>query len=150
MIAICLFVIAISSISASAFDMRADEAQFDTKRKVYHLAGNVTAKLNGKTFIADKIVIYMNENGKDAKRVIATGNVCYRDKKISVTAKSCESNMFLVTFLKDVVIEGKDYGILKADRIVYQFKSGIVNITSKNRVKFILDNGIESKLIKKK
>ena len=60
MIAICLFVIAISSISASAFDMRADEAQFDTKRKVYHLAGNVTAKLNGKTFIADKIVIYMN------------------------------------------------------------------------------------------
>ncbi len=148
--AIYLVIIAISAISASAFDMSADEAQFDTKRKVYSLVGNVKAKLNGKTFMADKIIIYMKKNGRDAKRVIATGNVNYSDDKISVTAKNCESDMFSVTFLKDVVIEGKKYGILNADRIVYQIKTGVVNITSKNRVKFVLDSSIETKLTKKK
>lgn len=148
--AIYLVIIAISAISASAFDMSADEAQFDTKRKVYSLVGNVKAKLNGKTFMADKIIIYMKKNGRDAKRVIATGNVNYSDDKISVTAKNCESDMFSVTFLQDVVIEGKEYGILNADRIVYQIKTGGVNITSKNRVKFVLDSSIETKLTKKK
>ena len=150
MTAIWFFIIAIFAVSASAFDMSADEAQFDTKQKVYRLIGNVVVKLNGKTFMADSIVIYMKDNGRDAKKVIATGNVNYSDEKISVTAKSCESNMFSVTFLKDVVIEGRDYGILKAEKVVYQIKTGIVNITSKNRVKFILDSGIETKVIKKK
>ncbi len=138
------------SASVNAFDVKADEAQFDTKKKVCHLVGNVIAKLNGKTFMADKIVIHMEKNGREAKKVVATGNVHYSDEKISVTAKRCESNMLSVTFSKDVVVEGNDYGILKADRIVYQLKTGMVNITSKNRVKFMLDSCIEKKLQKKK
>ena len=129
------------SASVNAFDVKADEAQFDTKKKVC---------LNGKTFMADKIVIHMEENGREAKKVVATGNVHYTDEKISVTAKRCESNMLSVTFSKDVVVEGNDYGILKADRIVYQIKTGMVNITSKNRVKFMLNSCIEKKLQKKK
>ena len=138
------------STSVNAFDLKADEAQFDTKRKVHYLIGNVIANLNGKTFMADMIVIHMKENGAEAKKVIATGNVSYSDGKILVTAKKCESDMLSVTFQKDVVIKGNDYGTLKADRVVYQIKTGIVNITSKNRVKFVLDGNVEKKLTKKK
>ena len=100
--------------------------------------------------MADMIVIHMKENGTEAKKVIATGNVSYSDGKILVTAKKCESDMLSVTFQKDVVIKGNDYGTLKADRVVYQIKTGIVNITSKNRVKFVLDGNVEKKLTKKK
>lgn len=148
----CWFFVAISVISAklNAFETQADEVQFDTKKHICHLTGNVIAKINGKTFMADKVVIYMKNNLKKPNKVIAIGNVTYSDDRLKVKAKNCECDMATVTFRKDVIIEGEDYGVMKADRIVYQIKTGIVNITAKKRVKFVLDSVIERKLQKKK
>lgn len=139
----------ILSASIHAFETTADEVQFDTKRNICYLTGNVVAKLSGKTFMADNIVIYMQKFRKKPNKIIAKGNVTYSDGKVLVKAKRCESDITTVTFSENVVIEGKDYGTMKADWVVYQIKTGEVSITSKNRVKCILDARIEKKLKKK-
>ena len=100
--------------------------------------------------MADKVVIYMKNNLKKPNKIIAIGNVTYSDDRLKVKAKNCECDMVTVTFRKDVIIEGEDYGVMKADQVVYKIKTGTVNVAAKNRVKFILDSAVERKLQKKK
>ena len=58
--------------------------------------------------------------------------------------------MVFVVFSHDVVIEGADFGKLEADKATYTISTKKIDLTSKKKVKLILDESVESRLSKKK
>ena len=133
--------------SSYSLETSADDVQIDTKNGVCNLSGSVVTKINDKTFKADKITIYLKDN-KPCK-IIANGNVRYSDKKVEVISQTCVSDMKYIRFVGKVIIEGKRYGKINADKLSYDISSGKVQIVAKKRVKFVLDRQIEKKITKK-
>ncbi len=129
-----------------AFEAKSDKATLDAKNGIHCLTGNVRAKFNDKVFEADTIVIYMSRSNNKPTRIIAKGEVKYTDGANTVRARMCESDMKTVTFLQNVTIEGKEYGELKADRLVYEILSKKIRIFSQHRVKLVLSEKVENKI----
>ena len=130
----------------AAFEAKSEKVRLDTKNGVYYLTGHVQVKISNKVFEADKVVIYMEQCNNKPSRIIATGEVKYNDIDNTVKARMCKSDMKTVTFLQDVTIEGKEYGELEADRLVYEISSKKIKIFSHRRVKLVLGEKVENKI----
>ena len=142
------------TFSSFALETTADEISIDSEQGIYTLTGNAVAKEDEKTFKADKIVIYKKNSEKRPTKINAEGKVVYEDGETVITSdfcdSDCDSNMdFVVTFSQNVILQGPDFGLIHADKAKYNTTTKAMDLTSKNKVKLILDKEIESDFNKK-
>lgn len=133
----------------SALNTVADNITIDSEKGIYTLIGNAVAEEEGKTFNADKIVVYKKDNEKRPSKIEAFGNVVYKDESTTITSDHCESDMDFVTFSTNVILKGPDFGTIRADNAKYDTKNKTMDITAKKRVQLDLDEGLESEFNKK-
>lgn len=132
-----------------ALETTADEISIDSENGIYTLTGNATAKQDGKTFHADKIIVYKKDSQKHPSKIEASGNVSYKEDSTIITSDDCESDMDFVTFSKNVILKGPEFGIIHADKAKYNTKNKTMDITSKKKVKLNLDKKLEDEFNEK-
>ena len=146
-----IFSVAFVFLTSSSFalETNADEISIDSEQGIYTLTGNAVAKEDEKTFKANKIVIYKKDSEKRPTKINAEGNVVYEDGETVITSDFCDSDMDFVTFSQNVILRGPDFGLIHADEAKYNTTTKKMDLTSKNKVKLILDKEIESDFNKK-
>jgi len=132
-----------------ALETTADEISLDSENGIYTLTGNATAEEDGKIFQADKIIVYKKDSQKQPSKIEAYGNVSYKEDNTIITSDNCESNMEFVTFSKNVILKGPEFGIIYADKAKYNTKNKTMDITSKKKVKLNLDEKLEAEFNEK-
>lgn len=132
-----------------ALETTADEISIDSENGIYTLTGNATAEEDGKIFQADKIIVYKKDSQKRPSKIEAYGNVSYKEDDTIITSDDCESDMDFVTFSKNVILKGPEFGIIHADKAKYNTKNKTMDITSKKKVKLNLDKKLEAEFNEK-
>jgi lipopolysaccharide assembly outer membrane protein LptD (OstA) len=128
------------NFSAYSLETTADEMLIDSEKHIHTLNGNAVAMWDDKVFKADIIVIYKKEDEKMPTKITATGNVSYEEKGLIVMSKYCESDMKIVIFTEKVVLKGDEFGVINADKAVYNIETKKVDITASEKVKLLLNH----------
>ncbi|MDR0695904.1 MAG: hypothetical protein LBF56_04050 [Holosporales bacterium] len=125
-------------MAEDAIETSSDEMSFDIETNECVLSGNAVVKYNDKTFKAMSIT--MNKSKSDAlpQKMVATGGVYFEDRHITIRAKTCRIDDNTATFSGGITITSNEIGIITAEKLKYDVRTGKVNITSKNWTKLVL------------
>lgn len=118
------FVICVINIAkCDQINTEADEVQIENGS--YILSGNAKVTEGEKTFTADKIKTIPDG---ETQKIIATGNVQYTEPNITITSNQCISKNDIIEFSGNAILNKKDLGESKSDKIIYNTKDKKVRI----------------------
>ena len=130
--------LAVALSFAERISIKADSFTAQKDKVVYE--GHVVLKTDkGKKLLCDRLVLFLDENGK-LKRINAIGHVVYSDGKYKATGHAAISypDKQLLVLEGNAVVSGK-MGLLKGDKIVYNIKTRDVEVKSRTRVSSVID-----------
>ncbi len=97
---------------------------------------------SGKKIFCDRLIVFLTKDGK-VDKIVAGGNVIYKDGKYTATGNV----MIYYPNKKEVVLQGNavvktKHGVLQGDKIVYNLKTGAVDVKSQSTVSgvFVIEN----------
>ena len=131
-------ILAVNLTFAEKITVQADKFKSEEEKLVY--IGNVVLKTDkGKVVNCDKLVIFLDKNGK-IKKAMALGHVKYKDKKY----KAVGNVMVYIPSKKLIILEGNalvksEKGIIRGDRIVYNLENDTLKAESKRRVQTVFE-----------
>jgi len=124
---------------AEKINIKANSFVSEKDKIVY--SGNVYLHTDkGREIYCDRLVIFLNKEGK-VQKIMAVGKVLYKDKKYTATGKV----MIFYPSENKVVLSGNAVvkskrGVLQGEKIVYNTKTGRVDVESSVSSVFVIDN----------
>ena len=128
----------VSLTFAEKITVQADRFKSEEEKLVY--IGNVVLKTDkGKVVTCDRLVIFLDKNGK-IKKAMALGHVKYEDKKY----KAVGNVMVYIPAKRLIILKGNalvksEKGIIRGDRIVYNLENDTLKAESKRRIQTVFE-----------
>ncbi|WP_457622624.1 lipopolysaccharide transport periplasmic protein LptA [Persephonella sp.] len=146
MIRLILSVLLIFNIAFSQEEKKEEPILIEANELIYNknentavYTGNVTVKKGDLTINADKMVIYLSEEG-DVSRIYAEGNVRFKKGNRSGSSKKAEyikDKNIIVLIDKAKLIQDKN--IIEGDEITYHLDTEVAEVKGKdNKVRTVI------------